>query len=143
MKKLILIRGLPGSGKSTLAKTLMFAPALGPAIHLEADQYFMRDGRYEFDSERLSLAHRWCEDETDKALTLGPVIVSNTFTTVSELRPYFRIAASHGIVPQVITCENQWTSVHQVPEETMTKMKTRFAHDISELYEALNHESIA
>ncbi|MGA1048575.1 MAG: ATP-binding protein, partial [Minisyncoccia bacterium] len=38
MKKLFLVRGLPGSGKSTLAK------ALG-GINIEADQYFMVDGK--------------------------------------------------------------------------------------------------
>lgn len=40
--KLTLIRGLPGSGKTTLAKQL-------GVLHVEADMYFMRDGRYQFE----------------------------------------------------------------------------------------------
>jgi predicted kinase len=43
MKELFLLRGLPGSGKSTLAKSL-------GGIRIEADQYFMEDGVYNFDA---------------------------------------------------------------------------------------------
>lgn len=134
--KLILIRGLPGSGKSTLAKTLMFAPAMGVTNHREADQFFMENGEYKFDVDRLYLAHRWCQDQTRSDLEAGMnVIVSNTFTTLKELKPYFKIASEFGIIPQVITCHGCWENVHNVPEETMKKMRSRFEYDISSLYE--------
>ena len=134
--KLILIRGLPGSGKSTLAKTLMFAPAMGVTNHREADQFFMENGEYKFDIERLYLAHRWCQDKTRSDLEAGMnVIVSNTFTTLKELRPYFDIAQEFDITPQVITCHGCWANEHNVPQETLAKMKQRFVSDISSLYE--------
>jgi predicted kinase len=135
--KLILIRGLPGSGKSTLAKTLMFAPAMGVAIHREADQYFMdKNGEYNFDVTLLNRAHEWCQKITSLDLSTGcNVIVSNTFTTLKELKPYFEIADGYGITPQVITCHGCWANEHNVPIETMTKMKQRFVSDISSLYE--------
>lgn len=126
--KLILIRGIPGSGKSTIAKEMN-------GIHLEADMYFMRDGDYQFDINRLREAHEWCQLTTKKRLGEGAtVIVSNTFTTIKELRPYFEIASEFDIVPNVIVAQGEFGSVHNVPEETLAKMKARFAYDISELY---------
>ena len=135
---LILIRGLPGSGKSTLAKSLL-ASSSTYAKHFEADQYFMEDGEYNFNVDHLYLAHRWCQDKTREALGSGEysVIVSNTFTTVKELKPYFKIAAEFGRVPQVILCQGSWENVHNVPTETLVKMKNRFEYDISHLFETL------
>ena len=106
---LILIRGLPGSGKSTLALRLMSSNGLTCAQHFEADQYFMEDGEYNFNVEHLYLAHKWCQDKTRDALQATcDVIVSNTFTTAKELKPYFKIAAEYDIVPQVILCHGSW-----------------------------------
>lgn len=127
--KLILVRGLPGSGKSTIAKQL-------DGIHLEADQYFMIDGEYQFDVYKLRQAHEWCQSETRLHLRRGfDVVVSNTFTTIKELRPYFEIAQEFGIVPNVIVAQGDFGSVHAVPEETLARMRARFAYDISELYD--------
>jgi predicted kinase len=138
MSDLILIRGLPGSGKSTLAKKL--AQVLD-AAHFEADQYFVRDGVYAFDMNNLFEAHEWCRGETDLVLSANlPVIVSNTFTTLRELKPYFNMAKKHGVVPQVIHCQNRYGSIHGVPEETLERMRDRFCYDISPLFDALNKE---
>ena len=131
-KGLILVRGLPGSGKSTLATKL--ARGFGH-VHLEADQFFMRDGVYEFRVEDLGAAHMWCQNETRRLLEAGmTAVVSNTFTTLKELRPYFDIAAEFGIVPQVIVCQNQYGSIHNVPAETLQRMRQRWVHDIGELF---------
>lgn len=129
---LILIRGLPGSGKSTLAQQLV--RSFGHA-HLEADQFFMHNGNYDFRTEDLPAAHRWCQNETRRLLQAGmTVVVSNTFTTVKELRPYFDIAAEFDIIPQVVVCQNQFGSIHSVPKETMERMRQRWANDISDLF---------
>lgn len=45
MKTLYLIRGVSGAGKSTFAKQL--AKSIGIDFY-EADQYFYRNGKYEF-----------------------------------------------------------------------------------------------
>ena len=131
-KGLILVRGLPGSGKSTLAKKL--AHDFGH-VHLEADQFFMRDGVYEFCVEDLGAAHMWCQSETRRLLGADmTVVVSNTFTTLKELRSYFDIAAEFDVVPQVIVCQNQYGSIHNVPAETLQRMRQRWVHDISGLF---------
>ena len=133
--ELILIRGLPGSGKSTTADKLL---AGNFSKHLEADQYFMQDGEYNFDANNLHRAHMWCQEETRKWLTdCRCVVVSNTFTTKKELKPYFEIAKEFGIVPVVLHCQNDFGSVHNVPEETILKMKDRWCHDISDLFTLL------
>lgn len=130
--KLVLIRGLPGSGKSTMAESLCYSPDW---CHFEADQFWMRNGEYHFDATRLREAHAWCQDETRRALALGcDVVVSNTFTTVKELRPYFDIAEEFNIVPNVFVAQNEFGNVHNVPEETLAKMRARFQYNISELF---------
>ena len=132
MSKLILIRGLPGSGKSTLAKALCYSPEW---IHLEADMFWMEDGEYKFDASRLREAHEWCQTKIRDYLSLDiSVIVSNTFTTVKELRPYFDIAKEFNIVPNVILAQNTFQNEHNVPAETLEKMKARFVYDISSLF---------
>ena len=95
----------------------------------------MEDGEYKFDASRLREAHDWCQTKTREYLSLDiSVIVSNTFTTVKELRPYFDIAKEFNIVPNVFIAQNTFGNVHNVPAETLAKMQARFAWDISELF---------
>lgn len=125
--KLILIRGLPGSGKSTFAKTLINENT----IHLEADMFFTKNDQYIFDAKLLGNAHRWCQNTTNYNLKIGNnVVVSNTFTTFKEIKYYLDIGWKYGIIPTIITMNNEFESVHDVPNETLVKMKNRFQWDI-------------
>ena len=136
MSSLILVRGLPGSGKSTLAEKIADHGNGVFDAHFEADMYFMGPMGYNWVATEVGKAHAWCQNETRISLINGlDVVVSNTFTTISELRPYFEIAKSCGIVPTVITCQNEFGNVHNVPQATLDKMKTRFQHNISQLFE--------
>ena len=134
-----LIRGLPGSGKSTLAEEITSATD-DFAVHLEADMYHINhNGIYCFDAESVRASHKWCQEETEFNLMLGyHVVVSNTFTTLKELRPYFEIARKFDIVPSIILCQNNYGDIHNVPGETFRKMKERFQFDISSLFEVKN-----
>lgn len=128
LMKLVLVRGLPGSGKSTLAKNL-----IGYYMHIETDMFWGKD--YAFDASKLGEAHAWCQSETRRLLSAGfSPVVSNTFTTKKELKPYFEIAKEFGIVPTVILCQGKWGNVHGVPSEVLERMEARFEYDIGELY---------
>lgn len=131
---LYLVRGLPGSGKSSFVKHQLHALV----NHYEADMYFVKDGVYQFDSLKLGAAHAWCQDATLRSLEHGfDTWVSNTFTTIKELRPYFQIAKETDSAVVCMTMHGNFKSVHGVPDEAMERMKNRFSYDISSLYSVL------
>lgn len=140
MKQLILVRGIPGSGKSTLARMiangLMMLHLPATVRHYEADMYFEdAHGNYNFEAIKLHQAHMWCQTKTREALEQDhTVVVSNTFTTIKELKPYFDLAKEFGIVPVVYLAQNQFNNVHGVPAEKLKAMRDRFQYDISELF---------
>ena len=137
MQGLTLIRGIPGSGKSTLAKQL--AGSGKTTVHLEVDMFFYdAHGNYNFDSKKLWEAHKWCQDMCVIMLERHRyVVVTNTFTTLDELKPYFDIAKRFKIVPNIITCQNQFKDIHNVPLEKLTEMREKFVWDVSSLFEQL------
>lgn len=123
-QKILFIRGLPGSGKSTLAKSLVESGEYD--AYFEADMYFERDGEYKFDPSQLKYAHQWCFDQFKKNVSEGKsVIISNTFTTRKEISNYLNFCGQ--IYPyKVLTCKNNYGSIHNVPEETIQRMKQRW-----------------
>ena len=126
---LTIIRGLPGSGKSTLAHMLVTARATGGAWvqRVEADDYFMQDGEYRFDHTKLAAAHVDCQRRTRAYLEMGShVIASNTFTQRWEYEWYLDMAKELGVPVQVIEVHGDFGSVHNVPEETIVRMRNRW-----------------
>lgn len=135
MNTLTIVRGLPGSGKSTLAQKLRIAYGTAITDHFEADQFFMKDGVYKWDGMQIGEAHDWCRNSVDEALFYKrDVIVSNTFTTIKELRPYFTIAKVNNAKVNVIVCQSNFGNIHDVPDKSLQAMKSRFVWDISELF---------
>jgi predicted kinase len=122
-KILILLRGIPGSGKSTFAKLL--------SEHIcTADDFHMKDGEYKWTVERAGLAHVWCQKKCENFMKEGftPVVVANTSVTKKELKPYYDLATEYGYTVFSIIVENRHNgeNVHNVPEETLKKMKEKF-----------------
>lgn len=115
--KLVLVRGLPGSGKSTLAKEI--AQACG-FLHIENDQFLMRDGRYEWEASRALEAQRLCFEGAREALKAGKqVVVSNAFTRLAHMQSFLALTADS----VVLECTGTFGSIHDVPEETMQRMR--------------------
>ena len=128
---LYLVRGLPGSGKSTWAKERF--PAF---IHLEADMWFIdNEGNYNFNQDNLHIAHRWCQDTTRILLRNGfNVIVSNTFTTLKEMKYYVDLSEDLYVPLKVYSMTTMFGSVHNVPNETIKRMKQRWQKYEGELF---------
>ena len=124
--RLYILRGLPGSGKSTFAKKMIDKKMAD--VHFEADMFFVdRNGQYRFDPSKLGSAHRWCENNVKRALESGKnVVVSNTFTTLKEMKPYIDYCRENGYPFMVVRLNTQYKSIHAVPEKSIMKMKTRF-----------------
>ncbi len=126
---LTIVRGMPGSGKSTLAgelATAYYDRCVDVKI-CEADQYFEKGGEYVFDPKLLPAARADCQSRTRKHLEAGRVvIVSNTFTQRWEYQPYLDMAAELGVKVQVIEVHGDFGSVHNVPDEAMTRMRNRW-----------------
>ena len=120
--QLVLIRGLPGSGKSMIAR------AMTTHEHYEADMFFQdAGGAYNYDREKIKDAHEWCQRQTFKALANGKrVVVSNTFTRKFEMEPYFDMAKTFGIEPNIIEVTGNWPNTHGVPAEVVEKMRQRW-----------------
>jgi predicted kinase len=121
-KELILLRGLPGSGKSTFAKRICNQ-------HVEADEFFVVNGVYEFDPTKLKQAHEWCRNKAQEWMKQGyNVVVSNTFTQEWEMDPYYWLAEQYGYRVHSLVVENRHMGVNQhgVPADKLEQMKNRF-----------------
>jgi len=130
MQKLVLIRGIPGSGKSTLAKIIVGENS--NYDHYEADMYFIIDGKYNFIPSKIKNAHQWCQFETETALRCHrSVVVSNTFTKLWEMQPYFELAKRYDVEIEVIECKGNYQNIHGVPDTVIQKMKSRWENYIS------------
>jgi predicted kinase len=122
-KVLILARGIPGSGKSSFAKLL------GDAI-CTADDFHMKNGKYCWTQENAGAAHVWCQNKCMDFMknNTSPIIVANTNTTVKEMKPYYDLAEKYGYKIFSLIVENRHDGIneHDVPEETLEKMRNRF-----------------
>lgn len=128
---LIILRGLPGSGKTSFAK-YMFSNNV-----FEADQYFYdENGNYNFDATKLHAAHMDCQNRVEKLMQMSSttqygseIVVSNTSTTEKELKPYYDLAEKYDYKVVSLIVENRHGSknVHNVPDEKLEQMRTRFS----------------
>ena len=129
-----LIRGIPGAGKSTFAKKLRQAireKCDFTASIFETDNFFVdaTNGTYKFDSGLTELAHNWNIGEVYKNCRdycCAPCIVANSFTTEKEIHPYRNIARELKRRCVIIDLYTEHESVHNVPDNIIAKMKTRW-----------------
>jgi|AZIC01.1.fsa_nt_gi predicted kinase len=118
MNEIVLIRGVPGSGKTTMAER-----DFPSHIHVEADMYFVKDGKYCYEPTLIKDAHKWCQEKTRDAIKQGKsVVVSNTFIKVWEMNPYFGM----NVPVRVLVATGNYSNIHNVPKETILRMKAKF-----------------
>ncbi len=121
--ELILIRGPSGSGKSTLAKLL----AEDGDVICEADQFYMINEEYKFNIKLIGDAHKWCQSKVAYNLLRGKtVFVSNTSIYERDIHCYNDIADRYDARFSVISCINDFGSVHNVPEEVLENQREKY-----------------
>ena len=130
MRNLYLLRGLPGSGKSTLARFV--GDAFG-----EADMFFLKNGKYEFDGSKIRDAHAWCQSTVREwmqmnadtyGLEYSEIAVSNTFTQEWEMEAYYNLAKefNYKVFSMIVENRHDGVNSHGVPEDKLEAMKSRF-----------------
>jgi len=138
---LYILRGLQGSGKSTLANQL--AGKTGSIF--ASDNFFMEDGNYNFDLDKLTEAHKWNRDKVLKAIEQGvsPVIWDNTNITMDELKfalPAIKLAEEKGYEVRIKQANTPWAfdvdelekrNTHNVPREVIQSKLDKWVPDVS------------
>ena len=122
--------GCLGSGKSTLAKRFNL-------VHFEADQFITKaDGSYNWSLDTIKQSHTWCYNSVCLNLKLGvDVVVSNTFTQIKEMQKYIDFCNEQEIYFKIIRCLDDFGNTHNIPLDTINKMKNRFeAYEGEEIY---------
>ena len=100
--KVTVLRGISGSGKTTWTK------AHESKAHIvSADFYFMRDGVYTFDPQKLEENHAKCFRAFMEALLKSEewIIVDNTNICAWEYSPYVLAAEAYGYAVELVTFE--------------------------------------
>ena len=126
-KILVILRGCPNSGKSSFAKLL------GKAICC-ADDWYTRKGVYNWNAKYLKNAHDWCQCKCKRFMQkdVSPIIIANTNITENLMQPYINMAEEFNYITYFIVIENRHNGVniHNVPLETIEKMKNRLINSI-------------
>jgi len=125
-----IMRGPSGAGKSTKAKELGIS-----GTTLSTDDFWMKDGEYKFDINRIGEAHQWNQQRTRECLKKGisPVIVDNTNIEAWEMKPYVGMAQQYGYQIRIVPVEVKNTAQelaqrnkHGVPADAIQKMLDKY-----------------
>lgn len=120
---LFIVRGHPGSGKTTLGKEISFLNFK----HFENDNFFVKDGVYTFDFAHHQTAKDKCFNDTKQALEQGDnVVVTNTFTTLKEIKPFIELAKKNNTQYIVVEMFFNFDNIHNVPANVVNEKKQTF-----------------
>lgn len=128
---LIMLRGVSGSGKSTLANLLAM---LTGGVAIATDDFFMKDGKYEWNDRSLGAAHKDCFARTENALQAGTsfIVVHNTSTSNHDVFIYQELAEKYEALYFSLVVENRHGSknVHNVADEKVMEQALRLMNNI-------------
>jgi len=143
---MILMRGVSGSGKSTAARRI--AQERGGVI-LSTDDYFEREGRYEFDPKMLPEYHARNQRRAEESMVAGvsPIIIDNTNTQAWEMKPYIEAAMRRGYeveivepgspgfpdadLEEIMNRQKSRGGGKSMPEEVVRRMTSRFQRNLT------------
>ncbi|XP_078534437.1 NEDD4-binding protein 2 [Lissotriton helveticus] len=139
-KVLLLLRGAPGSGKSTLARMLLEQNPGG--IVLCTDDYFCKNGQYQYDRNCLEEAHAWNQKKAKEAFMkkLSPIIIDNTNLRAWEMKPYVTMAVQHKYTVAFREPDTWWKykakelerrNIHGITKEKIKRMLNSYEQQVS------------
>ncbi|XP_055593869.1 uncharacterized protein LOC129745067 [Uranotaenia lowii] len=147
---MVLMRGAPGSGKSFLARAVIDKTLANGDYRnhvFSADDYFMVNGVYKYQADRIDEAHRFNQNNVRAKAKDGwsPLVVDNTHMRHWEMHAYVQIAAENGYYLDVLEPVTYWRNnarslgarnVHGVPEHKIKAMLGNYERlrDINDLY---------
>ncbi|KAF7284345.1 hypothetical protein GWI33_022327 [Rhynchophorus ferrugineus] len=146
-KVLVLLRGLPGSGKSTLGHYIL-NNTIGDNEQtlrnhlLSTDDYFMKNGVYNYNSMLIGDAHGWNHQRAFSAMSKGysPIIIDNTNVQMWEMKPYAMMATDFGYFLDILEPDTHWCfnekelakrNKHNVPKATIRNMIERYDKNVT------------
>ncbi|XP_074085694.1 NEDD4-binding protein 2 isoform X2 [Macrotis lagotis] len=137
---LVLLRGLPGSGKSFLARKLLEENPNG--IILSSDDFFYKNGQYQFDGNLLGEAHGWNQKRAKEAFEkkISPVIIDNTNLQAWEMKPYIILSQKYKYKVHFREPDTWWKfkpkelarrNLHGVTKEKIVRMLEHYERHVS------------
>lgn len=129
-KIMIIMRGLPGSGKSYLANKIKEKYGKWCFV-CSADQFFERNGVYNFDPSKLKAAHHSCKQKSIQAFKNGKriIVIDNCNVCIWEFRDYLSLADENGYVQLIIEPKTPWKFT---PGKLVSKNKHGLKYDMLE-----------
>ena len=144
-KTMFILRGPSGAGKGHyIQNNIIQDIGINKVVVCSADDYFNRNGEYDFDAALLPQAHQACMSKVLQAVLIGHecIVVDNTHTRYWEYENYVKLGKRHGykinileLVPETLEemrlCAKR--NVHNVPASVIAKQCMRFEYDDSAL----------
>lgn len=132
MKTVLILRSVSGAGKSTFAE---FISSLNEDCAICcADDYFMKEGEYQFDAKKLGEAHDYCRDKFEEEIdkSTNTIIVANTNTAPKEFSFYEEFAEEFGYRVFHLIIENRHggENIHRVPAEVTKRQEDKLRNNI-------------
>ena len=129
-RTVIIVRGTSGAGKSTFAQLIS-----EPKVVCTADDYFEKDGEYNFDAEKSGEAHGACIRKFEDALSnpnVKNIVVANTNTKSEHFEPYEQKAQEAGVRVVYVILEKRHDNpnVHNVPDDVLTQQHSDLMSNI-------------
>ncbi|XP_068207115.1 NEDD4-binding protein 2-like [Palaemon carinicauda] len=107
-KLMIILKGLPGSGKSTIAENIKML--YENAVICSADHFFMVDGKYMFNPEKLKDAHGACQTKAREAAKRNKsvIVIDNTNIKNWESSCYLQMCKTYHYVALMVEPRTPW-----------------------------------
>jgi predicted kinase len=98
-----IVCGISGSGKSTYIKN-----NFPDATVCSADHFFYKNGQYQFDSKKLSMAHKNCLKKFNGLIQnrkVTQIVIDNTNVSATGVAPYACLAQAYNYHLEIIMLE--------------------------------------